>query len=176
MVQADGNKDKEKPKPKSEALGQISLDQAGALALRHARDNRGPYGRRYSAQNLAWEVLSQVESRDYYDIWLTYRPTTGFRGKPGIERFTIDKTGAIRLRSVLERPVRRRTLLAPGIVAGAIVIAGGLVGALFAAGLFPGESEAVLPSTATVSLVPETASQLVSPQAHISHMAEYPSE
>ena len=135
--------------------------------MRHARDNRGPYGRRYSAQDLAWEVLSQVESRDYYDIWLTYRPTTGFRGKPGIERFTIDKTGAIRLRSVLERPVRRRTLLAPGIVAGAIVIAGGLVGALFAAGLFPGESEAVLPSTATVSLVPETASQLVSPQGDV---------
>ena len=47
---------------------------------------------------LVWEVVSQEESEDYYDIRLSFRPATGFSGKPGVEQFTIDKTGPITLR------------------------------------------------------------------------------
>ena len=42
-----------------EALGYISADQARVLAIRHARDNREYYGRRYQWQELVWEVISQ---------------------------------------------------------------------------------------------------------------------
>jgi len=50
--------------------GYFSLDQARAVALQQARDNQDFYGPRYSAQDLVWEVLSQKERRDYYDIRL----------------------------------------------------------------------------------------------------------
>lgn len=49
------------------------------------------------------------------------------------------------------------------IVAATIMFSGAAVGILFAVGVFSGESEAVPLSTASVSLAPETASQLVSP-------------
>ena len=48
-----------------EALVYISLDQARVLAMEHARDNTGFYGRRYRRRELAWEVVSQEESDAY---------------------------------------------------------------------------------------------------------------
>lgn len=58
--------------PEGEILGYISLDQAGALAMRYARDNRAFYGRRYARRELAWEVAAQEETEDHYDIRLSY--------------------------------------------------------------------------------------------------------
>ena len=94
-----------------QALAYISLDQARVLALEHARDNRDFYGRRYASRELVWKVLSLEESEDYYDIRLSYRPIEGFRGEPGHERFTIDKTGPIRLRQILRQPRRSRRIV-----------------------------------------------------------------
>ena len=69
-----------------ESLSYISLDQARVRAIEHARDNRDFYGPRYSQMDLVWEVVSQEESEDYYDIRLSFRPATGFSGKPGAEQ------------------------------------------------------------------------------------------
>ncbi len=70
MLQEEGKKEEEKLEftPEGEAFGYISLDQARVLAMEHARDNRGFYGRRYNRGDLVWEVVSQEESEDYYDI------------------------------------------------------------------------------------------------------------
>ena len=144
--------------------GNMSLDRARAMALRHARDNRHFYGHRYATLDLVWEVLSQKERRDYYDIRLSFRPAEGFDGKPGVERFTFDKRGAMQDRVVLERPVERKSLLLPGIAAAAIVIAGAVVAGLFAAGVFSFGSETVPLPTASVFLAPDAPSRLVSPQ------------
>ena len=78
-----------------ETLGYISLDSARVLAMEHARDNTGFYGRRYARRPLFWEVVSQEETEDYYEITLTYRPAQRFDGQPGTELFTIDKEGPI---------------------------------------------------------------------------------
>jgi len=100
MAEDQGDKQEEKFDFTSdgEAVGYISLDQARVLAIEHARDNVGFYGPDYAEQELAWEVLSQEESEDYYDVRLSYRPAGTFRGRPGTEQFTIDKIGEIRLR------------------------------------------------------------------------------
>ena len=95
MVEHSGEKDEDKldVTPEGETAGQISLEEARDLALQHARDNRAFYGRQQATQNLIWEVLSQKERRDYFDIRLAYGTAEGFRGKPGVERFTFDKRG-----------------------------------------------------------------------------------
>ena len=87
-----------------ESLGYISLDQARVLAIQHARDNPEFYGDRYSGVNFVWEVLSQEEGDDYYDIRLSFRPAGRFRGEPGIEQFTMDKLGNIEIRQLLDEP------------------------------------------------------------------------
>ena len=73
--------------------------------LEVTRDSRRFYGRRYSTHDLVGEVLSHRERPDYYDNRLACRLAEGFRGKPRIEQFTIDRRGAMGLRSVLERSV-----------------------------------------------------------------------
>ena len=78
-----------------ESLGYISLEQARVLAMQHARDNRDFYGPAYSRTNLVWEVTSEEEGEDYYDIRLSFRPAGRFRGEPGVEQFIIGKTGNI---------------------------------------------------------------------------------
>ena len=103
MAAGDGKNDEEKLEYtlEGETLGYISLDQARVRAMEHARDNRDFYGRRYARRELVWEVVSQEETEDYYDIRLSYRPAGAFRGEPGIEQVTIDKVGPIRLWQVL---------------------------------------------------------------------------
>ena len=64
-----------------ETLGYISLEQARVLAMRHARDNTDFYGSAYSRINLVWEVISQDEGEDYYDI--SPVPPSGILGQRG---------------------------------------------------------------------------------------------
>jgi len=90
--------------PSGEALGYISLEQARVLAIRHARDNMDFYGPRYSGINLVWEVISQEDGEEYYDIRLSFRPAGRFRGQPGVEQFVIDKLGNIEYRQMLDEP------------------------------------------------------------------------
>ena len=113
-----------------EVLGYISLDQARVLAVQHARENTDFYGLRYAEANLVWEVTNQEETEDYYDIRLSYRPAESFRGKPGVEHITIDKTGTIELRQILSQSAKQRSLLVAlvGVTIAILVISG--VGAL----------------------------------------------
>ena len=96
-MEDEGKKEEEKFEFDSagQALAYISLDQARVMALQHARDNRDFYGSRYANGELVWEVLSADQTEDYYEVKLSYRPALGFRGRPGVEQFTIDKAGPI---------------------------------------------------------------------------------
>ena len=87
-----------------ESLGYITLEQARVLAIQHARDNTDFYGANYSRVNLVWEVTSQEEGEDFYDIRLSFRPAGHFRGEPGVEQLIIDKTGNVQLRQILDEP------------------------------------------------------------------------
>ena len=146
MVDEEGNKEDEKLEFDSagEALGYISLDQARLLAIQHARDHTEFYGRRYGRLTLAWEVISQEESEDYYDIRLSFRPAGRYRGEPGVEQFIIDKTGAIELRQILDEPSevevpRKRLPVLLLAAVGVVVIAAVVGGVLFASGTFGGD-------------------------------------
>ena len=130
-----------------EVLGYISSEQAGVLAMQHARDNRDFYGPAYSRVNLVWEVISQEEGEDYYDIRLSFRPAGRFVGEPGVEQFIIDKTGSIEIRQVLDEPTglgqptkRRPRLLLPSAV-GMVVAAVVAVVAVFASGVIGGNGD-----------------------------------
>ena len=147
MAEDEGRKDEEKFELDSagESLGYISLEQARLLAIQHARDNRGFYGRAYAGLTLAWEVTSQEEGQeegeDYYDIRLSFRPAGRFQGQPGTEQFIIGKTGSIELRQILGeptgmgRPASGRPRLLIGVAVGIIVTGLVVVGALFGFGI-----------------------------------------
>ncbi|MCH8226099.1 MAG: hypothetical protein IIC97_09545, partial [Chloroflexi bacterium] len=168
---AEEEEKKEEEKFEFDAAGQaleyISLDQARVLAIEHARDNPRFYGRRYARRDLVREVISQEESEDYYDIRLSYRPARDFRGEPGIEQFTIDKSGPIRLRQILSEPVEpRRRLGLPLALAGLAVVAAAVVGVLFASGVIGGGTEPSA-SSVNVAVAPTASAQLVSPQGEV---------
>ena len=128
MAEEQDKKDDEKVELDStgQAVAYKSLDQARVLVLQHARDNRDVYGRRYAQRDLVWEELNAEESEDYYRVTLSYRPTPGFQGEPGVEQFTIYKSGPIRLRRILGEPQPHRKLGLPLALAGvAVVVAAG---------------------------------------------------
>ena len=82
----------------------ITLEQARVVAILYARDNSTSYGDAYSELNLVWEVISQEDGEDYYDIKLSFRPEGRFRGEPGAEQYIIDKLGRIVHRQMLDAP------------------------------------------------------------------------
>ncbi len=127
--------------PEGETLGYISLDEARVLAMEHARDHRSFYGWRYVWRKLVWAVVSQEESEDYYDIRLSYRPAAGFRGEPGIEQFTIDKIGEVRLRQRLQAPSQQGLPVSLLSAVAVAVLTAVAVGAGSAAGGFGSDSE-----------------------------------
>ena len=132
-----------------EERGYISLEQARVLAVRHARENTDFYGPEYSDLPLTYRVVGEEEGEDYYYIRLSYRPAGRFRGEPGVEQFTIDKTGPIEIREVLSEPSPRRGLpLTFAAVIGLVAVAAIAVGALFAAGAFAGGDDGGPPASA----------------------------
>ena len=129
-----------------ESLGYVTLEQARILAIQHARDNTDFYGRTYGGVNLVWEVTSQEEGEDFYDIRLSFRPAGRFRGEPGVEQLIIDKTGNVQLRQILDepsgigrpsggRPPRWWLRAAVGLVVIGVVAVGGLI----VSGIFVGD-------------------------------------
>ena len=134
--------------------------------MEHARDNRDFYGHRYASRELVWEVLSQEESEDYYDIRLSYHPTEGFRGEPGLEQFTIDKTGPIRLCQILSQlQASRRAAYVIGLAV-VLAVTGATIGGLFAAGALD-TTGAPTPLTTSVSITPDAPARLVSPDGDV---------
>ena len=142
MAEEESKKEEEKLEftAEGEAVAYISLEQARLLALQTARDNAGFYGRRYATRSPVLEVVSSEEGEDFYYVVVSYRPSARFRGEPGSEQFTIDKTGAIELRQILTEPqpeIRLRLMLA-GV--GLLLVAGVVLGVLFGAGVLTGTS------------------------------------
>ena len=104
MIDEDAKEDKLDFDSSEESVGYISLDQARVLSIEHARENPDRYTDRYAGRRLVFEVVSAEEGQDYYDVMLARRPSGRFRGKPGLEQFTIEKTGQIQLRQILDDP------------------------------------------------------------------------
>ena len=118
-------------------LAYISLDQAGVLAVRTAREQHGAYGPRYARVPMVFEVAGTSETEDHYVVTLSFRPEGEFTGTPGQEQFFIEKTGTIEVRQVLSLPrpaeVRRFPVIPVGIGLLVVVIAVVLV-VVFAVG------------------------------------------
>ena len=161
-VEIDRPEDQESDSPVEVEAPTISLDQARVVAIRHARENTDFYGPRYSARELVWEVLTSEEGEDYYQIRLSFRPAGRFRGEPGVDLFTIDKTGSIELRQVLDEPVEKRRLAAPLIATIGLVVVIALVATLFAVGQFGGGST---PTPVTQGQVPARPTAAAAPPA-----------
>jgi len=151
----------------SQVSGDISPDQAQALVLRYIARNRDFYGGRYVGHNMVWRVLGTEERAGGYGVRLSYRLARGFHGKAGTELVTIDRTGRIELRRILAEPRPTSRLWLALSASGVVAVAGAVAGGLFAAGVLSSESGALPPSTVSVSVTPETASQLVSPQGDV---------
>lgn len=132
MAEEDGNKDEFDFSPPGESLGYISVDQARVLAIQHAQEDTDFYGPELASSRLVWEVISQEETDDYYDIQLSFRPGGRFRGSPGFEHFTIDKTGVVQLRQVVTEPLRQTPRKIPYPLAGTAVGIVALVAAAWA--------------------------------------------
>ena len=129
MAQDETPQDQEQPDAQPSGSF-VSLEQAREAALGHARDNRDIYGRRYRRKELTWQVLSEDEREDAYYVRLSYQPAQGFRGEPGVEEFTISRTGSVHSRRIVSQPERSGGLPGCGLVAiGALllVVAVGLV-------------------------------------------------
>ena len=136
-------------------MGYIGLDQARVQAIEHARDHTDFYGPSYASLRLAWEVLSTEDSEDHYEVRLSYRPAGRFRGQPGVEQFIFDKTGALRVRQILDEPLellwplRRRPPLLLLSAVGLILIVLVALATLFGTGAFDsnGSSPLAAPSS-----------------------------
>ncbi|MDP6548832.1 MAG: hypothetical protein QF659_02010 [Dehalococcoidia bacterium] len=133
MAEDENAQDQEQPESQPPGGGGfISLDQARAAALAHARDNQDFYGRRYRKKELAWEVLNQEEREDGYHVRLSYQPARGFRGQPGVEEFTFERTGPVQSRRIITEPVKKGGFLGCGLLAAGTLL---LVAALLATAL-----------------------------------------
>lgn len=123
MTVAEEQSPQENDQPEPQRLGSgglISLDQAWRIALDQARENQDFYGRRYSRQDMAWNVVNQEETAEGYSIRLSYRPVRGFRGRAGVEEFSIDRQGLVQSRRIVSEPERRRRLLGCGLLAAGV--------------------------------------------------------
>ena len=171
MAEDQGKKEEEKFEFDSagEALGYISLDQARVLAMRTAGEAPGEYGRRFRNVTMAFEVVEDNETEDYYMVTLSVRPQSRFTGAPGQEQFFIEKEGIIAHRQVLSLPRpqggRRFPVIpvAVGLVAVAILA---VVGVVLAAGGDGGDgpSAGLVPtSTPTPTLIQVPASPTAVP-------------
>ena len=114
-------------------------------------------------------MLASNETEDYYEIRLSYCPAVGFDGEPGVEQFTMDKTGPIEFRQILNRPQglgrSRRATVAMGVIAMAAII-GATVGGLAAAGVFTSSEDTRL-TTASVRVASDAPAQLASPDGGV---------
>ena len=77
MAEDPEKKDEEKFEFDSagQALGYISLDQAGVLAIQTARGTPGEYGSQYQDVPMAFEVSNGHDTEDYEDLYTITCPS-----------------------------------------------------------------------------------------------------
>lgn len=126
-----------------EAPNYISLDQARILAMQVASNEPGNYGQSLAGINMAFEVVSQEETEDYYAVTLSFRPEGNFKGTPGEEQFFIEKVGEVAYRQVLALPRigqrRKGRVLTLVAIIGTLIL-GVILAVLFAGGLLGSDS------------------------------------
>ena len=154
--------------------GTVSLAEAEALAVRHARENTDFYGKPYSHRQLAWDVVSSEDAGDLYEIRLSFRPARWFWGDPRMEQVTVHKAGAITLRRVIEEPAER---VGPtGLLAGVLILSGVAAFGLIVYNLVPPRPSATPVEQAKIAtpfdvasvwLLPYEAARLVSPRGDV---------
>ena len=149
-----------------EAWEYISLEQAGVVAMRNARDEPGKYGRRFSGVDMVYEVVEQEEGEDYYTITMSFRPSGDFEGTPGREQFFIEKEGSVDYRQVLSLPKGKGGIpVVPVVIAVALLAIAGGVGAVFASGaLGGGEDNGAAPVVVVIPTNTPTPSPTSAPE------------
>jgi len=155
MVEDEGQKEDKFDAftPEGEARGYISLEQAVVVAMQAARDEPGDYGSRFAGVRMVFDVAGQEEREDFYDIRLSYRPAGRYSGESGVEQFTIDKTGNIELRQILDEPRERRGIRTLLVLAVGLAVIGAAVGGLLASGVIGGDGEAPPPAAGGVDFI-----------------------
>ena len=171
MADEDNKEEKFEFTSDGEVVGYISLEQARLRAMQHARDNPDFYGRRYAQRDLVWEVVGEEKSEDYYQVRVSYRPTRGFTGQPGVEEFTVDKTGPIEFRQIISEPrqASRSLVVASGV---AIIVVAAVFGILLGSGMLDSNSSRGLVQlldahTTSVELVPYRSARLKSDEGDV---------
>ena len=122
------------------------------------REDTDFYGQEYGTVRLAWGGDQSGRCGNYYEIRLAYRPSGRFRGQPGVEQFTIGKTGNIELRQILDEPVlreppKRRRPPTKWLAAAAAAIVAVVVGGVVVLKPFA-PSPTVVPTAASLAAVP----------------------
>ena len=155
----------------------ISLEQAGVLAMRTAREAPGNYGRPFSGTRMVFDVTEREDGEDFYIISLSFRPEGDFAGTPGQEQFFIEKEGSVAVRQVRSLPMRQGQRRFPWIpiviVASLVVVIGAVAGVLFAAGMIPPGAGStptpvkVQPGQVKVALAPDRPARLISPRGDV---------
>ena len=119
---------------------------------------------------MVWEVIGAEETEDYYEVRLSYRPARGFRGRPGVEQFTIDKTGPIEFRQLVSQPRPFSDLYVILAIASVVVI-GVIFGTLYATGVFTSSADegstGVTLTSVITQLTPENPARLVVPGGEV---------
>jgi len=169
MVEGTGNKDGEKVD--IDLAGQegvqLTLDQVLTLAFQYVRNNREIYGR-YASSEMVWALERADETENFYDIRLSYRPARGFRGRPGVERFIISKTGADEVRQIISEPRSLWQSLRIPAAVGALLVAGVALGVLFNAGVLGSQpSSSFTIEQIGVELKPDVPGRLESPNGSV---------
>jgi len=133
LAEEDTGQDQRSQSAGSGGGGFVSLEQARDIALGHARDNQGFYGGRWSKRTLTWSVVVAEEREDAYYIRLSYQAAQRISGEPGVEAFTVSKTGEVQSRSILSPPQGRGWIPGCGLVGafGLILVLAAVVGAAF---------------------------------------------
>jgi archaellin len=113
---------------------------------------------------MVWDGLHTEETEDYYEIDLSYRPDREFRGRAGVEHFTIDKAGPIELRQIIIEPRQSDRFILGVVVIVAVLSVGAIVGSLFVSGALTNDST---PLTVSVSMTPNASARLDSPDGNV---------
>lgn len=104
------------------------LSPAEQSALSHARDDKKPYGRRWSKTKLEWTVFNaEAQEGGNVRVTLTYRPRGEFRGRPGEEIITVAPSGEVVERQQVHSPQSAFPWVLVAIAAVAVIIAAVLV-------------------------------------------------
>ena len=142
-----------------QAVEYISLDQARVLAVQHAQQNNRIL---WAPIRREGACLGGFEPGGERRLLRHQAKLPACQWVPGVEQFTIDKTGGIELRQVISepRPSSRRVTIGLALTAVLLAAVAATIGGLWAAGVFLSSSGEARPLV--VDITPIEATRLVS--------------